>query len=212
MSDADKTPTPEEQDQKKNAGKEGQSSSPLSAGSVSLPTGPSNKDREGRATMVGLPADILQDDVPDVRRDDEGIDELVVDHGGVAGGGDLDDLDAGNSTAALAALPEIAEAWLVNEASKESRAIEAEMIVGREAPSSWVVDQPTVSKKHFRIYRDKNRYFLQDLKATNGTYLNGRAVKGSAVQLRAGDQIIAAVTLKHPTGACSFEFTAQEPK
>jgi|GEM_PF-6958453 len=187
-------------------------SSPLTAGSVPLPTGPKDEERQGRATMIGMPADILKEDVPDVVRDDEGIDELVVDHGGVAGSSDLDDLGAGDSTAALAALPEIAEAWLVNDDGGESRGIEEKIIVGREAPSDWIVDHPTVSKQHFKIYREKNRYFLQDLQATNGTYLNNRAVKGSTVQLRADDQIIAAVTLKHPTGAVSFTFKAEEPK
>lgn len=207
MSESNDPKKPEE-GAKKDAQK---ASSPLSAESVPLPSGSDPKDREGRATMVGLPANLMDEDKADVRRDDEGIEELVVDHGGVAGSGDLDDLADGDSTAALGALPQLENAWLVEDASGDAREIGDELVIGREEPATWVMNLPTVSKKHFRVYRDNNRYFLQDLKATNGTYLNNRAVKGSAVQLRADDQIIAAVTLKNPTGACSFTFKDQDP-
>lgn len=67
---------------------------------------------------------------------------------------------------------------------------------------------PTISKKHFRIYRQGPAYFIEDLRSTNGTYLNGDPLT-QPQPLGEGDEIVVAITLKHPEGARRFKFTTK---
>lgn len=60
-------------------------------------------------------------------------------------------------------------------------------ILGRGADCSAILDDSTVSKHHCRVGFDA-RPWLEDLDSTNGTYLNGRRISGSA-WLRRGDRI-----------------------
>lgn len=46
-----------------------------------------------------------------------------------------------------------------------------------------------LSRKHAAIYYDDNRYILRDLGSTNGTLINGVAVKNEAVPLNDGDVV-----------------------
>ena len=48
--------------------------------------------------------------------------------------------------------------------------------VGRDPACERVVDNPVVSSRHARLFRDGDTTFLEDLKASNGTFLNGRRI------------------------------------
>jgi hypothetical protein len=82
------------------------------------------------------------------------------------------------------------------------------ILVGRESPSDLVFQIPTISKRHFMIRQQDGGYVVEDLRSTNGTYLNGLPVH-EPVPLRDGDEIVVAITLKHPKGARIFRFTTK---
>jgi len=62
-----------------------------------------------------------------------------------------------------------------------------EFIAGRSQECEiWIEDQ-TISRKHFKIIKNDNVYEVQDLKSTNGTYVNSKRVNSTV--LKAGDKI-----------------------
>ncbi|MCG3182859.1 MAG: hypothetical protein ICCCNLDF_00930 [Planctomycetes bacterium] len=81
-----------------------------------------------------------------------------------------------------------------------------EIVIGREPPSEPVFAIPTISKRHFRIYRQGPGFFIEDMRSTNGTYLNGNPLT-QPQPLAEGDDVVVAITLKHPEGAKRFKFT-----
>jgi len=62
-----------------------------------------------------------------------------------------------------------------------------EFTIGRGTHCSLVFPDATLSRTHAVIVRDGNDFFLEDLKSTNGTFLNHRRVHRS--RLRHGDAI-----------------------
>jgi predicted component of type VI protein secretion system len=48
--------------------------------------------------------------------------------------------------------------------------------IGRLPDNSVVIDNPAVSGRHARVYREGNHYVLEDLKSTNGTFVNHKPV------------------------------------
>ncbi len=63
------------------------------------------------------------------------------------------------------------------------------VIIGREENSSVQIPYDSFcSRKHARIFKDKNKYVLEDLKSTNGTYLNGVKVEQKS-ELKNNDKI-----------------------
>jgi len=61
------------------------------------------------------------------------------------------------------------------------------IIAGRSPTNDLVIDNPTISRHHFRIFRKEDSFFIEDLGSTNGTYLNGVRIKDSI--LNNGDLI-----------------------
>ncbi len=59
--------------------------------------------------------------------------------------------------------------------------------VGRSRSNNIVVEDRTASSQHCRLKHDGEKFFLYDLKSTNGTYLNERRV--SQAYLRDGDTV-----------------------
>ena len=60
-----------------------------------------------------------------------------------------------------------------------SRSIDLEtdsFTIGRKGENDLSIDDPTVSSRHAKIVRIQSVYFLEDLKSTNGTAVNGKAV------------------------------------
>ncbi len=55
-------------------------------------------------------------------------------------------------------------------------------VVGREPSADFHVDAPTVSRRHFQLeFGDDGTLFIQDLKSSNGTFLNGKRIAREAV-------------------------------
>jgi hypothetical protein len=98
--------------------------------------------------------------------------------------------------------------YLVDMESGTRHLLKDRVLIGREAPSDLVFQIPTISKRHFMIRRGDGGFIIEDLRSTNGTYLNGLPVH-EPVPLRDGDEIVVAITLKHPKGARIFQFTTK---
>lgn len=62
-----------------------------------------------------------------------------------------------------------------------------EMVLGRGTDTDIVIDLDSVSRRHARIFRHQNAYFVEDLKSTNGTYVNDVPVAES--RLADGDLV-----------------------
>ncbi|MFL5346072.1 MAG: diguanylate cyclase [Hyalangium sp.] len=63
-----------------------------------------------------------------------------------------------------------------------------EYTIGRDENNQIVVDLDNVSRRHARIFGSHDRMFVEDLKSTNGTFLNDQEVLG-AQPLRSGDLV-----------------------
>ena len=62
------------------------------------------------------------------------------------------------------------------------------LLLGRDKGCDIVFMEDTVSRKHARIVRSGDGYYLEDLQSRNGTFVNGRRVNGP-VRLRDGDNV-----------------------
>ena len=60
--------------------------------------------------------------------------------------------------------------------------------MGRDIGVDIVLADPRISRRHARIHRSGDAYFLEDLQSRNGTKLNGQTLQGR-IPLRHGDQI-----------------------
>ncbi len=59
---------------------------------------------------------------------------------------------------------------------------QGEITIGRKADNTILLDHPTISSHHCRILRNGDSCVLQDLDSTNGTRVNSRDVKESALR------------------------------
>jgi predicted component of type VI protein secretion system len=48
--------------------------------------------------------------------------------------------------------------------------------IGRLPDNHLVIDNPAVSGRHARVYREGHQYVLEDLKSTNGTFVNDKPI------------------------------------
>lgn len=65
---------------------------------------------------------------------------------------------------------------------------EHELLVGRHQSCDVVLSDPAVSREHARLIFRGSNWIVQDLKSTNGTFLNGARVGRS--ELRPGDRLM----------------------
>jgi len=63
-----------------------------------------------------------------------------------------------------------------------------EIILGRDANSDIVINVAEVSRRHTRLRLESNKYIIEDLGSTNGTFVNGSRLTGP-VTLRPGDVV-----------------------
>lgn len=64
-----------------------------------------------------------------------------------------------------------------------------ELFVGRSNENNVVISNPYVGRRHCKlIYNDDGSFAIEDLQSRNGTYVNGRKIRGT-VKLKAGDVV-----------------------
>ncbi len=62
-------------------------------------------------------------------------------------------------------------------------------VIGRSKKCSIFINDNFMSHSHSRIFKEDDGFFIEDLGSTNGTMLNGKAVKEEALELLDGDKI-----------------------
>jgi len=73
---------------------------------------------------------------------------------------------------------------------------EGPSFLGRSLDNDIVLDDRTLSRKHLRIVKRVNSYFIADLKSRNGTYYKGDFLKpGFEVQIEEGNPIAVGMTV-----------------
>ncbi len=68
-----------------------------------------------------------------------------------------------------------------------------ELVFGRTKGDVVIDWDSSTSSRHFRIEKQSDRFFLHDLKSTNGTFVNGNPI--TSIQVHHGDTILAGSTL-----------------
>lgn len=71
---------------------------------------------------------------------------------------------------------------------KEYYPLGEQVFLGRGNDNEIVIKDPYISKRHLRIVKDEENYFLEDLKSANGTFINGERIMDVA-KLNNGDRI-----------------------
>lgn len=61
-------------------------------------------------------------------------------------------------------------------------------VIGRDPDCHLRTTSRTVSQRQFAVHVREGRAFVQDLNTTNGTFVNGRQIKGE-IEILAGDEI-----------------------
>src|SRR5271157_3980990 len=64
----------------------------------------------------------------------------------------------------------------------------AEMVIGRVPGCDQVIDLPMISSRHARLFREGDQILIEDLRSSNGTFVNGARVEGPIV-LNFGDEV-----------------------
>jgi hypothetical protein len=70
-----------------------------------------------------------------------------------------------------------------------------DVVIGRGEEADLVLDERQISRTHVRIYRDANKYYVEDLESKNGTWHNGEQFKGTRL-LSDGDEILLALAVR----------------
>ncbi|HDZ23249.1 MAG TPA: response regulator [Desulfobacteraceae bacterium] len=68
--------------------------------------------------------------------------------------------------------------------------------LGRAPENNIQIDDPSISSRHMKLEQKDGRFFVEDLKSTNGTFLNGEMIApGKPVEVKEGLPIAAGNTL-----------------
>jgi len=70
---------------------------------------------------------------------------------------------------------------------------EEPVAVGRDDSANVIIDDDTLSRRHFLIKRDGDGYYLEDLASRNGTWVDGKPAQKT--KLRHHDCILAGRTI-----------------
>lgn len=60
--------------------------------------------------------------------------------------------------------------------------IDQEYTVGRSPDCQLAVEDTAISRQHFKIFQKSKNVFLEDLRSTNGTYINGEKIQKALLQ------------------------------
>jgi diguanylate cyclase (GGDEF)-like protein len=78
--------------------------------------------------------------------------------------------------------------------------------IGRGLANEVHLNDGSVSRKHARIFRDNDQYYIEDLESRNGTWINGHAIaNGQRVQVREGVPIAVGNVLVSVGKKCSLK-------
>ena len=83
---------------------------------------------------------------------------------------------------------------------KEYYVLNRKIDIGRSINNDIIIQNQFVSKNHARLEKENNNHYISDLNSSNGTYLNGKKLVGTA-ELSHGDII--------KIGNIEFEFRAR---
>ncbi len=61
------------------------------------------------------------------------------------------------------------------------------VVIGRSIEADFQISERSISRRHCRIFREEDRYWLEDLRSTNRTFLNEEMIERSP--LRDGDHV-----------------------
>jgi peroxiredoxin len=70
----------------------------------------------------------------------------------------------------------------------ELRVLKSTVSIGNAEDNDFVIRQATVSQRHATMVQKDGRFELSDLSSTNGTFVNGRRIKNSAL-VKIGDEL-----------------------
>jgi len=85
-------------------------------------------------------------------------------------------------------LPQAPALLLTGTDLKIHRFTRAEISIGRDPTSSCHLEDPTISAQHARLTYHHGHWWVEDLKSTNGTFLNAEAVVEPVV-ITTGDML-----------------------
>lgn len=71
----------------------------------------------------------------------------------------------------------------------ESYSIQESTSIGRSKRCNVYIPDPYLSKQHARIFFKDAEFYIEDLKSTNGTYVNGRQIGVRPVKIKDSDKI-----------------------
>lgn len=71
----------------------------------------------------------------------------------------------------------------------ESYSIQEDTVIGRSKRCSVFIPDPYLSKQHARIFFKDAEFYVEDLKSTNGTFVNGRKIGVRPVKIKDSDKI-----------------------
>ena len=74
----------------------------------------------------------------------------------------------------------------------QDHAVGTECVLGRSTDADFVLEDPLVSRRHARVFRDGSGYSVEDLASRNGTVVNARKVQRQ--KLEDGDVIVIGTT------------------
>jgi pSer/pThr/pTyr-binding forkhead associated (FHA) protein len=86
------------------------------------------------------------------------------------------------------------------EGTGKDHALAGACVVGRHASAQFVLEDPLVSRNHFRVLLEDGAWMLYDLGSRNGTVVNGARV--TSRPLADGDRIV--------VGATELEFVQKD--
>jgi len=66
--------------------------------------------------------------------------------------------------------------------------ISGQIVIGRKDNNDLILSSQYVSGTHARVFLHNDKYLIEDLQSTNGTFLNGERLEGKA-QLSIGDTV-----------------------
>lgn len=93
------------------------------------------------------------------------------------------------ATADVGALsPMLVELEIVERGATRTQSLRTPFELGRSREAEVFLRDPEVSRRHARFESHNGFVSIEDLKSSNGTFLNGRRV-AEAIEIRAGDEI-----------------------